>query len=78
MARDDLSETERAILRRLAETDGCMPAELALDLEADLGRIYEVVADLREGGLIERAAFDTSSLAQGGRDALSAAEAVDP
>lgn len=78
MARSDLSETERAILRRLAGTDGCTPAELALDLEADLGTIYEVVAELREGGLIERAAFDTCLLAERGRDALAAVETGDP
>lgn len=77
MTNRDLDATERRILHRVAERDGCTPAELALGIEADLGEIYEIVGALREQGLLERRAFDRCLVSEQGREALSDVETAD-
>ncbi|MFB6201652.1 MAG: hypothetical protein ABEI98_06545 [Halorhabdus sp.] len=67
MTQADLDDLERTILERLAETGQCTPAEVALELDADLARVYSAITTLRDRELIERVGFDTCELTDDGR-----------
>jgi Mn-dependent DtxR family transcriptional regulator len=68
---------ERRLLGELADSEDVTPASLALDLDADLERVLDAVARLRERGLLARAGFSTCRLTERGREAVTATDRSD-
>lgn len=71
MTKADIDDLERTILERLAERGHCTPAEIALELDADLEAVYGAITRLRERELIERVGFDTCGLTDDGHVVVS-------
>jgi len=71
---ETITPFERRLLGELAESDDVTPASLALELDADFGRVLDAVATLRERGLLDRAGFNTCRLTDSGRAALTATD----
>ena len=70
-----LTQLERRVLATLAEREDVPPGGLAIELDADLGRVLDAVATLRERGLLARVGFATCRLTDRGREAAAATAA---